>query len=400
MIGSCVDQPRVNISDKVDLIISNSTQPSTQTVIPGANVSEPLSKPENNEIVNPQYLNAVYPQQWATGNGTKNSPWANNCLKKAYTACSVGGTIYLKAGYYQLDGELELNKTVNLIGEGRGKTIILTANTMTGINVVKDNCTLRGFTVDASAMTSASASAINVGYCDYVVVEDIETKNSSYYGINIINVNHSKFQNISSHNNKRHGMHPGCSITGKHQYNTFENLHLYDNGVNGFDDYSIAYGRNNTYNNLNCHNNGEHGIVIYCQIGSVLSNSSANNNNLNGMFFQDIENFNVNNCSTNYNKNAGIFLSNGIKNVAINNTIVKNNGTGVKIYGCDGLTFTSCQCYDDRDTPLQQYGLEFYQINNNINLLYCKLSPNQKGEIYNPQKIVINIISSKMLSIL
>lgn len=348
---------------------------------------EPEPKPEDPApaLPNPDY---IYPQQWATGDGTKNNPWANDCIKKAYNACSSGGTIYLKAGYYRLDSALELTKTVSLIGEGTANTIILTANTMTGLNVVKDHCILQGFTVDADAMTAVSASAINVGYCDYVVIGDVEVKNSSYYGINIINVNHSQFRNISANNNKRHGIHPGCSIAGRHQYNTFDNLYLYNNGVNGFDDYSTVDGQHNTYNNLNCHNNGEHGIAIFSQIGSVLSNSSADNNGLNGIFLRDTEGFSIKNSSANFNANAGIFLSLS-KNVNFISTVAKNNGTGVKSYDSNGLTFTSCQFYDDRKTPLQQYGLELYQTNTNISLLYCQLTPNQRGEIYNPDEVKI-----------
>jgi hypothetical protein len=31
----------------------------------------------------------IYPQQWATGTRTVGDPWANDCIKKAYTACPV-----------------------------------------------------------------------------------------------------------------------------------------------------------------------------------------------------------------------------------------------------------------------------------------------------------------------
>jgi len=61
-----------------------------------------IAATEEPVIVDPEDPNTVYPQKWATGTGTVGDPWAGNCLKDAYDACPTGGTIYLRAGYYEL----------------------------------------------------------------------------------------------------------------------------------------------------------------------------------------------------------------------------------------------------------------------------------------------------------
>jgi parallel beta-helix repeat protein len=92
---------------------------------------------------------------------------------------------------------------------------------------------------------------------------------------------------------------------------------------------------------------------------------------------------------------SGICLANS-ENVNFTNVIVKNNYyTGIDIEDCSDITFTSCQSYDDRETPLQWYGLELYETNKDISLFNCKLSPNSKGEIYNPNGAVVTIITEK-----
>jgi hypothetical protein len=79
---------------------------------------------------------------------------------------------------------------------------------------------------------------------------------------------------------------------------------------------------------------------------------------------------------------------------------VKNNGDGIIIKNCINTTLTTCQSYDDRDTPLQYYGLGLYATNTGINLLDCKLSPNKSGDIYNPNgvAVAVKVITEKMLA--
>ena len=85
-------------------------------------------------------------------------------------------------------------------------------------------------------------------------------------------------------------------------------------------------------------------------------------------------------------------------NINFTNVIAKNNKLGIRLEDCDDIVLTSCQSYDDRETPLQLFGLQLEGTNTDISLLNCKLSPNKYGKIYNPAGAVVTVITEKMLA--
>jgi hypothetical protein len=343
----------------------------------------------------------VYPQKWATGTGTVGDPWTNSCIESAYTACPTGGTVYLRAGYYVLSTAVQVTKQVNIIGEGRNKTIIITADAF-GFNInPADYVTLKGFTIDGAAQTDGAEagylSPINIAHSDYILLEDIETKNAGYYGIGLYECNHSLLQNIYAHDNYRHGVCSASDTTGRNMYNTYRDIYAWDNGVEGFDDRgiqaaTIPEAHYNVYDNLQCWDNGMHGIALTHQGGIVLSNSVVSGNGVDGIYLNAIEDSTINNCSVTLSGLKGIMLTGASKNVNFTNVIVKNNSTGIAIYNCSDIALTACQSYDDRDTPLQAYGIELTGANTNISLVNCKLTPNKEGEICNPAGVVLTVI--------
>jgi len=355
----------------------------------------------NSQIVDTEEPGTVSPQKWATGDGTVENPWANNCLNSALTNCPAGGTIFLKAGYYALDTLLGIGKQINIIGEGMGKTIIVLGMTDThGIRINDaDCCTLKGFTVDGDSQTDGLqyVSPISVGSCDYALVEDIEVKNAGYYGINIGDVNYSTFQNIYAHDNYRHGLHPGSEAAGRNMYNIYRNIYAWNNGYDGFNDRGYYADPDadcyNIFDNIHCWENTRFGIAIGNQGGGVLSNSTTTGNAQRGMHLCDLKDFSINSCLATLNgadTYPGIYLIDS-ENINFTNVIIKNNDTGISIRNCSDIALTSCQSYDDRETPLQQYGLVLNGegTNTNISLINCKLSPNKNGAIYNPNKTEI-----------
>jgi parallel beta-helix repeat protein len=209
------------------------------------------------------------------------------------------------------------------------------------------------------------------------------TGRTGSYGICLYECNHSSSQNIYAYDNYRHGMHPGSDTTGRNMYNTYRDIYAWDNGVNGFDDRGsiTPYEQlNNVYDNIQCWDNGELGIVIGLQKGGVLSNSSACGNGVNG-----------------HGDEYGIFLY-GLGNFDVTNVIVKNNYSGIALDTCSDITLTSCQSYDDQGTTTQDYGVSLGGTNTGISLLNCKLSPNQYGDIYNPNSVAVTVITEKMLA--
>jgi len=353
-----------------------------------------ISDSEEPVIVDLEDPNTITPQNWATGDGTESNPWAGDCIKTAYNNCPAGGTVFLKAGYYQLSGFITINKKINLIGEGRNKTIVKTADTW-GFIVLADYVTIKGMTIDGTAQPAGEdLSCINLQNCDYILIEDIEAKNS-FTGIQPLQVNNSIFRNIHTHHNEHLGMHPKTDVAGRSINNTFQNIWAWDNGTRGIDAGAavpISGITNNVYDNIHCWDNGNdatgHGLAIVNETGIVISNCDISENTGYGIYLKGIEDSTISNCSTTSNGRGGILLSADIKNVNFTNVIAKNNGTGINIYNSSNLVFTSCQSYDDRETPLQYYGIELRE-STGISLSNCKLSPNKYGDIYDPAGVAV-----------
>jgi hypothetical protein len=295
----------------------------------------------------------VYPQEWATGTGTVENPWANDCIKKTLDFAPAGGTIFLKAGYYILSDRITITKKINIIGEGRNNTIIITANE-TGFSINEiDYVSIKNLTIDGDAQTDGQQylSCIAIANSDYVSLEDIEVKNAGYYGIDLFQNNYFISQDIYAHDNYRHGLHPGSDTTGRNMFNTYRDIYAWNNGDTGFKDRGIegfpdeqCY---NIFDGINCWGNGHFGIMIGLQKGGVLSNSFASGNGEHGIWIYDVEDLNVHDCSITLNGEEGIHIELS-KNVNFINVIIKNNNVTnidyngeVKIENSSGIKFTS-----------------------------------------------------------
>jgi len=368
-----------------------------------------IANTETPVIVDSEDSDTVYPQKWATGDGTANNPWANDCIKKAYDAVPIGGTIFLKAGYYTLSSILVPTKSVNIIGEGRDKTFIKPTMTTTLAIHIEDQSyiTLKGFTIDGDSQTGKAVSIINLNNSEYLTIEDIEVMNAFNDGINVYEINHSSFRNLYEHDNGGHGMHPGSDTAGKNMYNTYQNIYAWNNGNFGF--YDRGNGEvglpmeecYNVYDNIQAWDNGLYGISINFQKGATISNCHATGNGSCGFDFGGLENSNITNCTATLNginnDKSGIWME-GSDNLNLTNVIVLNNNSGFELFGCTDIKFNSCQSYDDREIPVQYWGLALSGTNTGIILVNCKLSPNADGEMYNPAGAVVTVITEKMLA--
>jgi len=355
----------------------------------------------NSQIADTEKPGTVYPQKWATGDGTAENPWANNCIQSAYDNTPDGGTIFLRAGYYTLGSMLYIDKRINIIGESIGKTFIVTGSI--SIDAIymeaQDYVTLQGFTLDADSQTSGnSAISIHEG-CSYITLKDIEVKNAFKSGIQYYEGNYSTFQNIWSHDNGDVGLYSISNVIGKNNYNLYRDIYCYDNNDEGFKS-RIGEGEvpisqtDNIFDNIQTWDNGQNGIGIYYQKGIVLSNSMATGNANRGIYLEGLEDSNIYDCSATLNKEQGIIIMNS-DGVNLTNIIVKNNNSGIHIKNSSDIRLVSCQSYDDKETPLQLYGLELTKTITGISLLNCKLTPNKNGAIYNPTGVVITVITEK-----
>jgi hypothetical protein len=374
-----------NLENQEDINQSSNNFQSSST----GSVEEPV-------IEDTEEPGTVYPQQWATGDGTVGNPWADDCIKKAYDAVPAGGTIFLKAGYYKLSSVLYTEtKNFNLIGEGMGKSIIVldTGNNNYGIWIHEtDYCTLKGFTIDGDDQGDNTKPTIYIRNCNYTIVEDVEAKNAGTFGIDCAESSYSYFHNIYAHDNYEHGIHPGANIQGRNTNNIYRDIYAWGNGDNGFDDFGYQGDENNNvYDNLQCWDNGDFGIALEYLKGCVLSNSFASGNGKNGIWLWNSEDIDVYDCFVTLSGETGIFVNNS-DNISFVNVVSKNNNgeSGIYINNSNGLRFTSCQSYDDRDTPLQEYGISITGDKVKfVELVNCILMPNKKSAIYNDSGAII-----------
>lgn len=305
--------------------------------------------------------NWVIPQDYATGAGTEGDPWAGSCIEDAYTACPTGGTIYLRAGYYELaNANFVIAKSINIIGEGIGKTFIITTLT-SGSAIYMDgqsHITLKGFTIDGDSI-SGSGSNINIHDSSYIIVEDVETKNAGTEGINPYEVNHSLFQNIYAHDNNNHGIHPGSDHAGTNMYNTYRDIYCWNNTLYGFYDRGVLGSLpfdtreecHNVFDHIYAWDNTQTGIAIQGQKTATISNCFATGNGTYGFSFGQLENSNISNCVATRNgitnSVAGILFGNS-KDINVTNVIALNNYNGIQTTTCSDIKFNSCQSYDNR----------------------------------------------------
>ena len=306
----------------------------------------------------------IVPQDYATGDGTVENPWANDCIKKAYDACPVGGTVFLKAGYYELTGRCYIEKLVNIIGEGIDKTIIITDSDANGIQIDDvDYCTIKNLTIDGDAQIDDTPylATIEIDYADWCVIENVEVKNAGYYGISLDHCNHTVLRNVYTHGAAHHGVSACSDDSPANMYNTYDGVYCWDNTYNGFKDRGISDDTDypedayNYFNNIQAWDNVKNGIMIAAQKGGVVSNCSSRNNGEAGFELGVLEDFNFHNCIALNNDEEGIILSGGSKYVNFTDMIVKNNNTsdgaeitGILVDDSTNIRFVNCHSYDSR----------------------------------------------------
>jgi hypothetical protein len=348
----------------------------------------------------------VYPQDYATGAGTVGDPWAGACIEDAVAACPTGGTVYLRAGYYQMAGEADINTPMNIIGEGMNRTFIITAADYGFLLTSVDYVTLQGFTIDGAAGEDNVNYSIRLEDCDYLILRDIESKNSGKYGIDSNSNNHCLFENLYIHDSYVSGIHPNTNIQGRNMYNTYRNIRAYNAGNAGIEDgcnqvytdedlynvydniwaidndsYGMQMGNGRSISISNSHfiGNGNHGLQLPHASNLTVNNCIFTNNGGNGLYVMpdtdpcedvqisnctasfntkygmDIEisnNVNINNCSLFSNDRSGIYVQLS-DNVSITNVIARNNDitasyAGIEINTCNDVKIESSQCYDER----------------------------------------------------
>jgi parallel beta-helix repeat protein len=345
---------------------------------------------------------AILPQDYGGGDGTESKPWTG--IQGAVNACPEGGTVYLKAGYYQLTDSIVIkNSYISIIGEGVSQTIIKTG-TGDGLNLLNvDHVTIKGFSLDGALQPDKhpwyydfAPRTIAVSNSSYLTFEDLEIKNSGSYGMNLFNMSHSLLKNVQVYDSYFHNIHPGYtngSDPNGNSYNTYENIYVANSEIGGgFCETGNANYPNsdlhNVYINIKAEYNASNGVDISNQTGGTVTGCTATGNTKRGFPLYNIEDFTVTNCTSKDNGWQGFHVELNSNNIELNNCTATENGSeGIRIEDSTNVTLTDCT-----STSNGTYGLTLLGNSDYITLDGCTLTPNKSGDIYNPNGVEITII--------
>jgi parallel beta-helix repeat protein len=211
--------------------------------------------------------------------------------------CAVDyDTVFVYNGIYYEN--LEINKSISLIGEKKNSTIIHSIQMYKEkiITVLRDDVTISNFTI----------------------------KNSTFYGI-IISADYCLIKNNIIMNNEFYGMDLKKSCNNI----TLTNNTIRDNsvGVRVFENEYDIISSNKIYRNKN-------GLGLYRTSYSIVIDNNISNNNQVGISCSESETrYNTFENNIIINNTVGINSHWGVcYNDFINNTIVNNNGSGIHFY--------------------------------------------------------------------
>ena len=259
----------------------------------------------------------------STGDGSSGSPWKT--IQFAIDNVQSGDTIHVENGTYTEN--VDVNKTVNLIGDGYQNTTVSAASSGDHVfDVSVNNVNISGFTVTGAT-------------------------NSGKGGIYLNNANNSNiFNNNASNNN--YGIYLSYSFTNSLINNTA-------NANNGRGIY-IAYSSSNNLTN-NTANSNSIGIRLYSSSLNILRDNIANSNSDEGIFLFASSNNSLIDNTINFNSLYGVVLSGSSSNNLTNNKInlskdgiylVSSSANNILINNTLGLNFRGIYLASDSSSNI------------------------------------------------
>jgi parallel beta-helix repeat protein len=231
-------------------------------------------------------------------------------IQDAIDNASTGDTIYVWAGtYYE---NVIVNKTLTLIGNGTGNTIINGSDTGDVVHVTADDVEIRGFTI----------------------IESGSVYSSNTYDVGI-ELDHVKDARITDNN---------CSDNACGIYLNYSNSNIVkknlclDNSVGMY----LRWSDSNTISNNICNkNNG--GIDLFWSDYNKISNNTFNSNLLDGCYLDFSERNTLYDNTFTLNGFSGTTMWDSNWN-HIDKNIISNNGQGLWFYNSENNTFENNTC--------------------------------------------------------
>jgi hypothetical protein len=280
---------------------------------------------------------------YGTGSGTSGDPWTGS-ISGAVAAASPSDVIYCPAGYYQLSGNIDIGKSLSIIGAGRGETIIKTANA-SGFTIYAPNVTVKKLTMDGAAQTSGDKPVLNLHpyggqYPHYFLGENLEVKNCITCGIQNRDANYGVYRDIHVHHNGKngtsHGMHPCADTSGYNRYNTYEYIYGWNNAGSTIDDRgssSSVMSLSNTYDHIYSENDGGHGFAFTYVDDLEVTNMFVDGAGVAGVYCREVINSAFTNATIDGSGDSGVFITYDCDNITLTNiTTTLSTDYGIWIY--------------------------------------------------------------------
>jgi parallel beta-helix repeat protein len=296
-------------------------------------------------------------------------------IQEAINAASSGDTIYVKNGtYYQ---NVEVNKTVSLIGENRSTTIIDGGGNQNVVFVTADNVTIIGFTIrNSGTIDPGGYGGIGVSGANQVIVENNNLVNNDG-GIWIYDSNCDSFANNNISYNSKSGVYTryanGTVIannivannawgivlrTGTNSSTVVENS-VYSNDYTG-----IQVGPESELNTIICNTvtHNDYGIAVFSPGNNVFSDNNVSSSKYDGIGLQETTN-----------------------NTVTRNIFTGNKEFGIAVYYADGNTF-NCNKIMHNGSPAVSAGVYLESSYNNV-FYHNDLIANTQSQVYSSNSI-------------
>ncbi len=221
-----------------------------------------------------------------------------NVIQEGIDAVVEDATVFVYNGtYYE---NLQIMKSIELIGENTNTTIIDGRNLNDAIHIRSDKNIVCNFTIQNSSVGNPGQGYHNAGiqlksaYCSNNLIKDCIISDNAGWGIFF---NHSSINNTIKN----------CVIKENSEYGIFN---WYANGINVFD--------------CKIYNNSGRSIQFYWSQNHNIRNCNIHNGVAYGIGFSSVSNSTISNCNI-YSNHYGIRFENSNNNHVYHNTFSNNN---------------------------------------------------------------------------
>ena len=289
-----------------------------------------------------------------------------------------GNTIQVDAGiYYE---HVAVNKSICLMGEGRGATIIDANRTGKGIVVRSSNARISGFTVQNSGYPPYGDTGLSLENVKNCTVTDNEVKDcrrgiwlrnsgGNILERNTMTHNSYNFQVLGRYLSDFINYVDSSNLVDEKPIYYFVNRH--DEQVPSNAGYVAAVNSTNiTICDLSLSKNGQ-GILLAFVNGSTIRNINATSN-FDGMWIVDSRNCTITGCNAEWNGQYGIQLQRAADCTVSGNSVNKNGyestykGYGIYLVDCGNTSIVQNNAHENYYAIVVQFSRNCSVCSNNV----------------------------------